>query len=253
MVEVEAGIVKRMRHRVGLAAPFPVADEAGQSPQRFLIEAQGFANLARRRFAAIGNDIRRHGRAQFAVSLIDILDGLLSLIFGRQIEIDVRPLAPALAQETLKQQLHAHRIDSRNFERIADGRVRRTAATLNQDVVALAELNDVPNDQEVSGKAELRNQSEFMLDLLFRSFQQMSDYSSARTGAARLLRLAFAESCPSSRLPAPDSAGIHSQDHPAANVRREESSTVFSMARGTSRKSAAISLRRAQMPLIVQS
>jgi len=44
-----------------------------------------------------GNDVRCHGRSEFAVSLVDVLDGLLSLVFGREIEVDVRPLAPALA------------------------------------------------------------------------------------------------------------------------------------------------------------
>ena len=92
--------------------------------KRFLIEAERLADLARRRLAAIGDDVRRHRSAQFAVTLIDVLDGLLALVFGGQIEIDVRPLAPALAQEALKEQLHAYRIDGRDFERIADGRVR---------------------------------------------------------------------------------------------------------------------------------
>src|SRR5665213_1597675 len=172
MLEVKPCILERMRHRIGLAAPLPLTDETRQSPQRFLIEAEGFTNLSRSRLTAIGNDIRRHGRSQFTVSLVDVLDGLLSLVFGREIEVDVRPLAPALAQEPLKEQFHPYRVDSRYFERIADGRVRRTAAALNQDVVFLAETNDVPDDQEVSGKAEPRNQIEFVIDLLLRSLQK---------------------------------------------------------------------------------
>src|SRR6185312_6069088 len=88
------------------------------------------------------------------------------------IEVDVRPLATALAQEPLKEQFHPYRVDSRYFERIADGRVRRTAAALNQDVVFLAETNDVPDDQEVSCKAEPRNQFEFVIDLLLRALQK---------------------------------------------------------------------------------
>ena len=123
--------------------------------KRFLIEAEGLADLARRGLAAIGDDVRSHGRAEFAVALIDVLNGLLALVFRRQIEIDVRPLAAALAQEALKEQLHANRIDGGDFERIADSRVGRAAAALNQNVVAFAELNDVPDDEEVSGKAQL--------------------------------------------------------------------------------------------------
>ena len=74
--------------------------------QRFLIEAERFADFARRRLAAIGDDVGGHRRAEFAVALVDILDGLLALFFGGQIEVDVRPLAAALAQEALEEQLH---------------------------------------------------------------------------------------------------------------------------------------------------
>src|SRR5665213_3464651 len=172
VLEVEPSILKRMCHRIGLTAPLPLTDETRQPAQRFLIEAEGFTNLSRRRFAAIGNDVRRHSGSEFTVSLIDVLDGLLTLVFGRKIEVDVRPLAPALTQKPLKEQFHPYRVDSRYFERIADGRVRRTAAALNQDVVFLAETNNVPNDQEVSGKAEPCNQSEFVIDLFLRSLQK---------------------------------------------------------------------------------
>ncbi len=104
--------------------------------------------------------------------MVDILDSLLSLVFGGEIEVDVRPLTTALTQESLKEQLHPYRVDSSNFERIADGRVRRAAAALNQDVVLLAETNDVPNDEEVSCEAKPRDQIEFVIDLFLSSFQQ---------------------------------------------------------------------------------
>ena len=80
------------------------------------IEAQRLAGFTGRRLAAIGDDIRGHGRAKFAVSLIDVLDGLLALLFRRQIKVDVRPLVAALAQEPLEEQFHADRIDGRDFE-----------------------------------------------------------------------------------------------------------------------------------------
>src|SRR5258708_28666236 len=96
VLEVEPRTLERMRHRIGLAAPLPLTDETRQSAQRFLIETESFTNFSRRRLSAIGNDVRRHGRSEFAVSLISVLEGLLSLVFGREIEVDVRPLAPAL-------------------------------------------------------------------------------------------------------------------------------------------------------------
>ena len=153
MANIETGVLKGVRHGVGLAAPLPLAHQARQPPQRVLVEAQRLAGFARRRFAAIGDDVGRHGRAQLAVALVDVLDGLLALLFRGQVEIDVRPFVAALAQKALEEQFHANRIDGRNFQRVADGGIGRAAASLHQDVVLLAVPNDVPDDQEVSGKA----------------------------------------------------------------------------------------------------
>ena len=142
--------------------------------QRVLIEAQRLARLPRRRLAAIGDDIGGHGRAKFAVPLIHILNRLLALVFRGQIEIDVRPLVAALAQKTLEEQFHSNRIDGRNFERIADGGVGGAAPALHQNAVPFAELNDVPDDEEVSGEAELGDQRQFMLHLLLRPLHQVA-------------------------------------------------------------------------------
>ena len=95
-------------------------------------------------------------------------------VFRGQIEIDVRPLVAALAQEALEEQLHADRIDGGNFQRVADGGVGGAAAALHQDVVLLAELDDVPDDEKISGKAQLRDQRKFVLHLLLRALQQVA-------------------------------------------------------------------------------
>ena len=240
MLNVEARVLKRVRHGVVFAAPLPMADEAGEAAERVLIEAQRLAHFARRRLAAIGDDVGGHGRAQFAVALVDILNGLLALRLRRQIEIDVRPLVAALAQETLEEQLHADRIDGRNFKRVADGGVGGAAAALHQNAVLLAELNDVPDDEEVAGKAQLRDQRQLVLHLLFCALQQVTIFRTRSVGS-RPRRCACAESCPWFRRRARDSAETRSQDRSAAKPRRDESSTVFSMASGTSRNSAAIS------------
>ncbi len=163
---VEARVLKRMRHRVSWSLPLEVTDQARQPLQRFWIEAQGLADLTRSGLAAIRDDVRSHRRAQFSVALIHVLDRLLALLFRGQIEINVRPFSAAFAQESLKEQFHADRINRGDFERVTDGRVCRAPSPLNQDVVRLAEFNDVPNDEEVSGKAELRDQLQLMCDLL---------------------------------------------------------------------------------------
>src|SRR5260370_26344055 len=120
MLDIETSIAEGMRHRVGLASPLPMANEARKSAEGFLVKAQSLTYLARCGFAAIGNDIRCHSSAEFAVALIDVLNGLFAFFFRRKIEIDVRPFPTALAQKTFEEQLHADRIDGRDFECITD-------------------------------------------------------------------------------------------------------------------------------------
>src|SRR5262249_42902051 len=125
---------------------------------------------ARSRPAAIRDDICRHCCAQRAISLIHILNGTLALITTRKIEIDIRPFAAFFGKESLKEQVHLYRIDCRNSERIANGAIRGGTATLNEDVVPQAELNDIPNNQEITFKPELRYQRKLAFDLPARLF-----------------------------------------------------------------------------------
>ena len=61
--------------------------------------------LASCRTIAVGDDVGGHRRAVRAVALVHVLDDLFALIAGWQIEIDVRPLAALLGEETLEQQV----------------------------------------------------------------------------------------------------------------------------------------------------
>src|SRR5258708_38220290 len=82
------------------------------------------------------------------------------MISGRQVEIDIWPLAAVLAEEAFDEQCHADRIDGGDFERIADSGVSRRAASLHEKAVPLAVADDVPDDEKVPGKAESCNQCE---------------------------------------------------------------------------------------------
>ena len=126
---------------------------------------QRLADLARRAAAAIGDDVGGHGRAVFAVAPINFLDHAFAPIAARQIEIDVRPAFPAFAQETLEDEMIAHRIHRRDSEAKTNRAVRRAPAALDHDVVFPAEIDDVPNDQEITGEPELLDQGQFLLDL----------------------------------------------------------------------------------------
>ena len=131
---------------------------AGSKPEHL-------ADLARRGPAAIGDDVGGHGRAELAVALVDVLNDALALIAARQIEIDVGPLAALLREKALEQQVHADRIDRGDAEAVADGAVGGRSAALHEDVVLPAEIDDVPDDQEIAGELQLLDQIELAFDL----------------------------------------------------------------------------------------
>ena len=90
---IEPRIAKLPLQRVVRVLVFPRAHQARQAVERFRIERQRLADFARRRAPAIGDDVRRHRRAQLPVALVHILNRALALIAAGQIEIDVRPFA----------------------------------------------------------------------------------------------------------------------------------------------------------------
>ena len=89
---------------------------------------------------------------------IDVLDHPLAPIAARQIEIDVGPLAALFRQKPLEQQIHPDRIDRGDAEAVADGAVGRRAAALHENPLLAAEVDDVPDDQEIAGEIELLDQ-----------------------------------------------------------------------------------------------
>ena len=143
----------------------PVAEPLGQAVDLGLRAAQRLGRLARGHPVAVGDHVRGHRRAVPAVAPVDVLDHLLALVAGRQVEVDVRPLAAFLGQEALEQQVHLHRIDRGDRQGVADGGVGGRAAALGEDPLLLAEADDVPDDQEVAGEVELLDQREFLLEL----------------------------------------------------------------------------------------
>ena len=80
-----------------------MADKPCQAFQRFHIEAERLSDFARRRPAAIGDDICRHGGAKPAIPVIDVLNRALALIAAGKIQIDVGPFAALFGEESLEQ------------------------------------------------------------------------------------------------------------------------------------------------------
>src|SRR6188508_2083008 len=100
-----------------------------------------------------------------SIARVNVLDDGLALIARGQVEVDVGPFAALLGEEALEEQLHLHRIDGGDGERVTDRAVRGGAAPLHQDVALAAEAHDVPDDEEVAGELELLDQLELLLDL----------------------------------------------------------------------------------------
>ncbi len=171
------------QQRVAGIVVLPVADELGQSLDEVGRQAEGFPHLARAAPAAIGNHVGRHGRAVPAVALVDVLDDLLAAVAARQVEVDVGPLPALLGEEALEEQLHAHRIDRRDLERVAHRAVRRRAPPLDEDVVPATVLDQIPDDEEVTRQVQASDETELALDLLARPLGQRAR-AVPRPGAA---------------------------------------------------------------------
>ena len=76
--------------------------------------------------------------------------------------------------------LHADRIDGGDAEAVAHGAVGRRAAALHEDVLLPAEIDDVPDDQEVAGELELLDQIELARDLRARRDRETAGSDRAR-------------------------------------------------------------------------
>ena len=106
-----------LRHRAAAAAP----DRGRQRADGVLGQAEGLADLADRRAAAIGDHGRGDAGALAAVFVVDVLDHLLAPLV-LEIDVDVGRLVALGRDEALEQQIAAVGIDLGDAE--ADSRPR---------------------------------------------------------------------------------------------------------------------------------
>ena len=99
-----------------------------------------------------------------AISFVYILYDLLAPLM-LEIDIDVRRLLALRREETLKQEIGQSRINAGDAEAVADGRVRRRAASLAENALPAGPGDDVVNRQEVGGIVQLGDGPEFLADL----------------------------------------------------------------------------------------
>ena len=133
-VRIEAAALDRVR-RHGAAAAAP--DRRGQRADGVFGQAEGLADLADRRAAAIGDDGGGDAGAFAAVFAVDILNDLLAPLV-LEIDVDVGRLAPLRRDEALEQQVGAVGIDLGDAEAEADRGIGGRAAALAQDALRRA-------------------------------------------------------------------------------------------------------------------
>ena len=98
-----------------------------------------------------------------AVAPVDVLDDLLAAV-ALDVDVDVRRAVALGRQEALEQQTERHGIRLGDAEGVADRAVGRAASPLAEDVGAVAELDEVPHDEEVAGEAEALDHLELVVD-----------------------------------------------------------------------------------------
>ena len=81
------------------------------------------------------------------------------------VDVDVGRAVALGREEALEQQAEAHGVGVGDAEGVADRAVGGAAPALAEDVVAPAELDDVPHDEEVAGEAERLDEVELVVDL----------------------------------------------------------------------------------------
>src|SRR6185312_4361621 len=82
-----------------------------------------------------------------------------------EVDVDVGCAFAVFAQEALEEQAEFDGVDGGDAEAEADDGVGGGAAALAKDAFAAREADDVPDDQEVAGHAELADHVELVGDL----------------------------------------------------------------------------------------
>ena len=161
----------QLRHRVGRAGRQrfgvrgrPRSDLADPGVRLRGREPECAAGVPQRHPRPVRDHVGDLGGPVPPVLAVDVLDDLLAAAV-LDVQVDVRRPVPAVGKEPLEQQVVRDRVDVGDAEREADRRVRRRPAALAQDVVVLAELDDVVHDQEVASERQPLDHVELPGDL----------------------------------------------------------------------------------------
>ena len=136
-----------------------------RSPSRTLKpdDARHIAHHASRFHLAEGDDLRD---ATLAVFLPDVFEHFAAARFAK-IHIDIRRRNALGIEEPLEDQSVLQRIDIGNSEDIGDDRTRgRTATRSDRNAALFREMDEVPDDEEITDKTRLLENIDFVVEPL---------------------------------------------------------------------------------------
>ena len=126
---IEARLGQAKEQLVALAG---MTDRIGQGVDPVERQAQCLADVTHGGTRPIGDQLGRHAGPFAAIFLVDILNHFFPALM-LEVDVDVRGLVPILGNEPLEQDIDPIRVDGRDPQAVADGRVGRRAASLAED------------------------------------------------------------------------------------------------------------------------
>ncbi len=125
--------------------------------------AERLGHVAHRGARAIGDDVGDLRRVVAAVALVHVLDDLFAPV-ALDVDVDVGRAITFRRQETLEQQAERNGIGLGDAQRVTHRAVGRAATALAEDVGPVAELDEIPHDEEVAGEPEVFDDIELVVD-----------------------------------------------------------------------------------------
>ena len=143
----------------------PVPERACEGADGVFRKAEDLAHVADGAAAPVADDRGGEACAVASVAGVDVLDDFLAALV-LEVDVDVWGLAALGRDEALEQEVDLVRVDFRDVEAVADGRVRSRAAALAEDPPAACKAHDVVDGQEIGCVVEFGDEPVFVVQSL---------------------------------------------------------------------------------------
>ena len=154
--------------------------EIGKSVDQSGRKVQDFTDFSNGTASTISNDIGCHRGTVFSIAVINLLDHAFASVATGQVQIDIRPAGMSFTEKAFKEQFTFNGIHRGNPQAVTDRTIRRTATTLDHHSAFSTEIDDVPNDQKVTGESKFFDDAQFMVQL-FANLRRNTAIAIART------------------------------------------------------------------------